>query len=567
LPGLKGWRAQLSTMRELTSGDVQPALLLLLGAVTFVLLIACVNVANLMLARGAGRAAEFAVRKALGAKRHRLIQQLLTESLLIATLGAGLGVLVAVGLKKGLVALAPPNLLNTAPELARSGVDPVMLAFTVIIAVAACVIFGLAPALSGAKSEANDVLKTAGKGSLEGAGSRSIRSLLVVTEIALSVVLLVGAGLMIRTLVELSAVRLGLNPENVLTMRVPLAGKHYEQPEAVAQFWKTVVAGVEALPDVESASVARGLPIADWNGENFTTGEQPNPPAGQVPDANYEVVGPNYFHTLQIPVIEGRSFTEDDAVGHERVAIVSQELVRRNWPNDDALGKRVRMGSGNTDAPWMTVIGVAGEVLSQGPQNGRNPQLYVCYRQYPWVMSPKHLIVRVRGPRATAGLVSAITREIHRVDPNQPVVEVKMLRDVADEQIAEQHMVMTLLVGFGALALLLAAVGTYSVLAYSVAQRTREIGLRMAMGAEPGNVLRMVLGNGTRLAITGIVLGILAAMFLTQLMTDLLFGVHPLDPSTFVLVSIFLAAITLAACYLPARRAAHIDPMVALRYE
>lgn len=567
LPDLKGWRVQPSTLRELTSGDVRPALLLLLGAVTFVLLIACVNVANLMLARSAGRTAEFAVRKALGAKRQRLIQQLLTESLLIASCGAVLGIFVAVWLRKGLVALAPQSLLNSSMDLAKSGVDLVMLVFTLLIAVAACVAFGLGPALRSAEGSANEVLKAAGKGSLEGAGSRSFRSGLVVTEIALSVVLLVGAGLMIRTLVELSAVPMGLNPEHVLTLRVPLAGKGYEKPTAVAEFWKNVVAGVEALPDVESASVARGLPIADWAGQDFTTAEDPNPPAGSVPDANYVVVGPQYFRALQIRLIEGRSFTEDDGLGHERVAIVSQELVRRNWRNGNALGRRIRMGYGQTDAPWLTVVGVVGEVLSQGPTNGRNPQIYVPYEQYPWVLSPKNLVVRVRGTRVAAGLVPAIAHEIHRVDPNQPVVDIKMLSDVVAEQIAEEHMVMVLLVAFGVLALLLAAVGTYSVLAYSVAQRTREIGLRMAMGAEPRNVLRMVLGNGGRLAIAGVGVGTLVALALTQLMTDLLFGVRPMDPLTFALVAVFLAGITLAACYIPARRAANVDPMAALRYE
>src|SRR5258708_3200378 len=352
---LKGWRADPLYLREKLAGDVRPALLVLLGAVTFVLLIACANVANLMLARGAERSSEFAVRKALGASQLRVILQVLTESLLISIAGGGLGVLLALWGKRGIATLAPRMLLSAAPGLTAGGLDARVLALPFGIALATTLLFGLVPALRSARRDANDALKEAGRSSLQSGGGRYFRNTLVSAEIALSMVLLVGAGLMIRTLGRLGSLTLGFDPSNVLTMRVPLAGVRYTDHQTVAEFWRQVVASVETLPGVESASVTRGLPIEGWAGMSFTTAERPNPPAGQVPDANYVVAGPGYFRTLRIPIRAGRFFAESDGPNTEHVAIVNAELARRHWPLRPPIGKIIRMAALEHAPTWLHI--------------------------------------------------------------------------------------------------------------------------------------------------------------------------------------------------------------------
>jgi putative ABC transport system permease protein len=326
-----------------------------------------------------------------------------------------------------------------------------------------------------------------------------------------------------------------------------------------------VVSAVESLPGVAAASVSRGLPINGWDGQFFTTLDDPNPPPGQVPAANYVVIGPDYFRTMEIPLRRGRSFNDHDTQSSERVVIVNEELARSYWPGQDPLGKQLQIAG---QGPWRTVVGVAGDVLSQGPYGGFNPEMYIPYQQFPWLMEgPKHLVVRASATVKPEGLVRAVTREIHRVDKSQPVADIATMEEIALEPMKEQRMVMALLTSFAGLALVLSALGIYGVLSYSIAQRTREIGLRLALGADRGSVLRLVVGSGARLAILGIVAGTAAAWILTRLMTDLLYGVRPTDPVTFSVVTIVLAATSLLACYLPARRATLVDPMVALRYE
>ena len=566
-PDLKGWRADLISLRTMLSGDTRSALMVLMGAVIFVLLIACANLANLLLARGAGRAGEFAVRNALGASRGRILRQLLTESLVISVAGGSLGVLLAWWGCQGVAALAPPFLLNSAPGLAGGAADLQVLGCTLVAVLATAFLFGLAPALAGARPNLTETLKETGRGALESPRSRRFRSALVVTEIALAMVLLVGAGLMVRTLTKLGRVNAGINPANVLTLRVPLSGAHYQEPRTSAEFWRRVVASVEALPGVESASVSRGLPIGDWAGQFFTTSDQPNPPAGQVPDANYVVAGPDYFRTLQIPLLAGRSFSEQDTGTSERVVVVNEQLARTYWPGQNALGKQLRMGTPSETAPWLTVVGVAGNVLSQGPNEGFHAEVYVPCQQFPWVLSPDHLLVRTAGALKPASAARAVVEVVHRVDKDQPVVDITTLEQVAREPMAQQRMMMALLGTFAGLALVLSALGIYSVLSYSVSQRTREIGVRVALGAERGSVLRLVVGSGIRLACLGIAAGTAAALALTQLMTDLLYGVRATDPVTFAGVAIALAATSLLACYIPARRAMKVDPMMALRHE
>src|SRR5882762_7454104 len=564
-PDLKGWRAQLMTLRTNASGDTRPALFVLMGAVIFVLLIACANVANLLLARGARRANEFAVRNALGASEGRIVRQLLSESLVISIAGAVCGVLLAILGCKGLVALAPRFLVKSVPTLNAGAADFRVLVFTLVVVIATTLLFGLAPALQRARPDLIETLKETGRSSLQSPRNRRLRSALVVSEIALAMVLLIGAGLMVRTLAQLSHMNLGFNPTNVLTLRVPLSGERYKEPQARVQFWERVVSAVEALPTVESASVSRGLPINDWAGQLFTTSDEPNPPAGQVPAANYVVIGPDYFRVMQIALRRGRSYNDHDTNASSRVVIVNEELVRLYWPGRDPLAKRLQVGG---QGPWLTVVGVAGNVLSQGPDAGFHPEIYIPYQQFPWLLGgPKHLVVRTSGTVKPESLVPAVMQEIRQIDKDQPVADIAPMEQIALEPVAQQRMVMALLVSFASLALILSALGIYSVLSYSIAQRTREIGLRMALGAQRGNVLRLVVGGGAGLALLGITIGLAAALALTRLMTGLLFGVHPIDPITFGVVTTVLAVTSILACYVPARRATRVDPMVALRFE
>ena len=564
-PDLKGWRAQLMSLRTMTSGDTRPALLVLMAAVIFVLLIACANIANLLLARGAGRANEFAVRNALGASRRRIVFQLLIESLVISMAGGVLGVLLAIFGCKGLVALAPAFLLKSAPGLAAGAVDLRVLAFAFATVVITAFLFGLAPALQSAQSRVMETLKETGRSSLESPRTRQFRSILVVSEIALAMVLLIGAGLMVRTLAQLTRVNLGFNPANVLTLRVPLSGKHYEQPQTRVEFLQRVVDAIKSLAGVESASVSHGLPLGWW-GQFFVTAEQPNPPAGQVPSANYVIAGPDYFRTLQIPLRTGRSFNDYDTQSGNRVAIVNAELARVYWPGQNPLGKQLRVES--PTAPWLSIVGVAENVLSRGPDAGFNPEIYIPYQQYPWLLGgPKNLLVRTSAGVKPESVAHSVVQEIHRIDKDQPVADIATMEQFAFQLIAQQRMVMALLVSFAILALVLSALGIYSVLSYSIAQRTREIGLRMALGAQRGSVLRLIVGSGTGLAFVGITIGIAAAFVLVRLMRDLLYGVRPADPMTFGAVTALLAATSILACYVPARRAMKLDPMAALRHE
>jgi len=569
-PDLKGWRAEVLSIRTMVSGDTRPALMVLMAAVSFVLLIACANMANLLLARGAGRASEFAVRSALGAGQGRVVRQLLTESLLLALAGGTLGMLLASWACKGMALLAPQSLLNAAPGLAGGATDWRVLAFALLTIVTTTFLFGLAPAIESARLNLSETLKEIGRSYGQSRRSGRFRSVLVVAEIALAVVLLAGAGLMVRTLAQLSGVSLGLNPAHVLTMRVPLSGVRYKQPQAQAEFWAHAIAAVEALPGVESASVSRGLPIGDWAGQFFTTADDPNPPVGHVPDANYVVVSPDYFRTLGIPLRRGRSFNAHDTQTGARVVIVNEELARLYWPGQDPLGKQLQPGAPGGTSPWLTVVGVAGNVHSQGQDQGFHAETYVPCAQYPWLaglLGPEHLLVRTSPAAKPESLIRAIVREVRRLDTGVPVADILTMDQVAREPVATQRMVMALMLSFAVLALVLSALGTYSVLSYSIAQRTQEIGMRMALGAQRGSVLRLVVGGGVRLAALGIALGIVAALALTRLMTDLLFGVRATDPVTFGAVTAVLVVSSLVASYIPARRAVNVDPIVALRHE
>lgn len=568
IPDLVGWRAQPETLRSTFSRGSRPGLLVLMGAVAFVLLIACANLANLLLARNAARTSEFAVRRALGAREGRLVRQLLTESALVSVTGGIFGVLIGSLGCKGLAVFAPLSLLQSAPGLANGAADPRVLVFSLFMMLATGVLFGVVPAFQGAHVDVNTALKDESRTSSQSRRGRGFRRALVISEIALAIVLLSGAGLMVRTLALLNGVNLGLNTANVLTLRIPFSGEHYSNPQTRVEFWSKVVADVQNLPGVVSATVSRGVQVNDWSGQFFVTAEQPNPAPGQVPDANYVIAGPDYFRTLQIPVRMGRAFDDHDTQTGQQVVIINEELARLNWPGQNPLGKQLRLGSPTDTAPWRTVVGVVGNVLSQGAEWGVNRELYVPYQQFPWMIDgPHHLLVRSPAGVDPQSLVHSVVDQIHHQDRALAVADITTLEQLAAEPLEQQKIVMVLLVGFAGLAALLSALGIYSVLAYLVSRRTHEIGVRMALGARSADVFGMVLSEGIRMTLSGVTIGLLAALALTRLMASLLFGVRPTDPMTFTGVALLLTAIAVLACFVPARRAATVDPMVALRYE
>jgi len=563
-PDLVGWRAQPESLRTTLSRDSRPGLLVLMGAVTFILLIACANLANLLLARNAARTNEFAVRRALGAREGRLVRQLLTESVFVSVTGGIFGILIGSLGCKGLAAFAPLSLLQSAPGLANGAADLRVLAFALFMMLATGVLFGVAPAFHGAHVDLNTALKDEGRTSSQSRRGRGFRRVLVISEIALAIVLLSGAGLMVRTLALLSGVNLGLNPANVLTLRIPFSGARYSNPQARVEFWRKVVADVDSLPGVAAVSVSRGVQLEDWSGQFFVTAEQPNPAPGQIPDANYVIAGPDYFRTLQIPLRMGRSFDDHDTENGQQVVIINEELARLHWPAQNPLGKQLRVGS--PTAPWRTVVGVVGNVLSQGVNGGINRELYIPYQQFPWLIDgPHNLLVRSAAGVNPQSLAHAVVDQIHRQDRGLAVADITKLDQLAAEPLEGQRIVMVLLVGFAGLAVLLSALGIYSLLAYLVSRRMREIGVRMALGARSSDVFGMVLSEGIRMTLSGVTIGLLAAFALTRLMASLLFGVRPTDPMTFTAVALLISAIALIACLVPARRAAQVDPMVALR--
>ena len=563
-PENKGWSVAVVGMHDQIVGLARPVLQVLVAAVAFVLLIACVNLANLLLARTASREREIAVRSALGASSSRMLRQLFTESVLLALLGGGLGVLIAAGGTKALVAVSPSALFLVAPGLDAASLNGGVLGFALLLTIATGFLFGLAPALGMSRPDLTDALKGSGRGSTESGRGHRLRGYLVTAEFALAFVLVIGAVLMIRTLVRLTHFNLGFNPHNVLTLRIPLRGPQYQEQRSKTRFFEQLLGRVEALPEVECASVASGLPIENQAGMGFVIEENANPRPEDMPDANYLIVAPNYFRTMGIPIRQGRAFSEADIQVSQRVVIVNEELARRYWPGQNPLGKRLKTGT-DPKLAWLTVVGVAGNVRTEGPDVEFEPELYIPYRQYPWLLDPRLLVVRTVGePLAMA---QAIRREVMALDKAVPIADVRPLDQIAGEPAAPKQFLMTLLAVFAALALVLAGVGIYGVIAYSVAQRTHEFGIRMALGAQHGDVLRSVVAQGLRRAGIGLAIGGVAAAALGRFLESMLFQVEPTDPATFVAVTLGLMSVALAACYIPARRATKVDPMVALHYE
>jgi len=551
-------------------GGVRPLLLVLLGAVGCVLLISCVNVANLLLVRASGRNREMAVRQALGASRLRLARQMLTESLLLSGLGGAAGLALAFWATQALTANLPAE---TLPRQQAIGLDGRALAFTTLMALLTGLVFGLAPALQAGRADLNSGLKEGGRDAAGGGRARRVRSLLVVAEVALALVLLIGAGLMIRSFAQLQRVDPGFDPSNLLTMTVSVTGSQHAEGPRRAAFFGELLDRVRALPGAESASAINHLPLGgDVWGTRFTIEGRPAPAPGEVPGATFRVTRPDYFRVMRIPLRAGRDFTEQDDERAPGVAIVNETLARLHWPGEDALGRRIKLGSPEADGRWLTVVGVAKDVKQAEWAAAPRAELYQPYLQAAeYLRRPaphvSYLTLVVRAAGDPMRLAPAVEREVRALDKDAPVAEVATMESVIARKMWQPRLSMFLLGSFAALAVALAAVGIYGVMSYAVAQRTHELGLRMALGAEPRRVLRLVLAQGLKLALAGVGLGLLSAYALTRVMGSLLYGVSATDPVTFAGVAVLLALVALLACYVPALRATRVDPLVALRHE
>jgi putative ABC transport system permease protein len=549
----------LETLHQSYVGDLRPALMLILGAVAFVLLIACGNVANLLLSRAAGRQKEIAVRRALGAPRARIFRQLLTESVLLAALGAIFGTLLAFWGVRGLVASLPANV----PRVDEIRVDGVVLAFTGALAVFTGLLFGIAPAWKISSGGVQGALREEGRGTV-GPAHHRLRNALVVTEIALALILLVGAGLLLRSFVRVLAADAGFRAEGVLTANLPLPMTRFPEEAQRAAFVRAVVERMKAIPGVEVASA--GIPLLGGWQSSFTLEGRPEPPAGQLPSADITRVTPDYFKAMGVRVQEGRVFTDHDTADAPPVAMVDETFVRAHFPQGDALGKRFRFGRSSPedkDVKWMEIVGVVSHVKNYGVDQESRVEIYLPYFQSPVT----NATLLVRSSTDPAALAASVRQAVKAVDPEVPVYSVRTLAEIVSDRTAQRRLAVMLITVFAAVALLLAAVGIYGVMSYAVAQRTQEIGIRMALGAERRDILRMVLRHGSLMAAAGIGLGLAVALGLARLITSLLFQVSATDPPTFSVVPVVLIAVALLACYIPARRATRVDPLVALRYQ
>ena len=557
----QGWAANVIPIVADTVRTYDTALWSLMGAVGFVLLIACANVANLMLARATGRQKEIALRAALGASRWRLIRQLLTESVIVAIIGGALGVLIGFWGVDALHAANPAEAAKYAPGWDRLGLNVPVLLFTAALSILSGIVFGLAPALQASKPNLNYSLKDGARQT--SGGSHWLRSSLVVFEVALSLVLLVGAGLLARSFLSVLKTDPGFDPANVLTMSIKLpAVKYKEEPQRVA-FYQDLVQRVKAYPGVESAAAVNFLPLGGANSsDSYLVEGEPEPAPGQENEGRYRVATPDYFHTMNISLSRGRGFTEQDKTGTQPVVIVNETLARKHWPGQDPIGKRIRFYGPLDQAPWMSVVGVVQDVKFE-LNSPVTPEYYLPHAQDSWTS----MVLVAKTGVDPASLAPALRQQVWAIDKDQPVFDVRTMYEVRAISVALYSFSSVMFGIFAVVALLLASVGIYGVMAFMVTQRTQEIGIRMALGARSADVLSLVVMHGMKLAVAGIVLGLAASWGLTRFMEALLFGVTATDLLTFSAVSFFLLLAAFIACYLPARRATKVDPLVALRYE
>jgi len=553
---------RLVPVQDQIVGDFKTALLVLLGAVAFVLLIASTNIANMLMARAAGRQKEIAVRVALGAGRWRLIRQLLTESLLLSVCGGAIGLLLALWGVHLLVVFGPSDL----PRAGEIAVDGRVLGFTLAVSLITAIIFGFVPALHASRPDLNEALKESGRSATGASRQRRLRSLLVVGEIALSLVLLVGAGLLMRSFLNLQKVNPGFNPQNVLTLRISLRGPRYEKAAPVIAFYDQLLDKVRTLPGVESVGTRSHIPIAadeDYANLSFAIeGRMPDPANRST--AFYNSVSPDYFRTMEIPVLEGREFDPHDDRKSRNVIIINETLARRYFSGEDPIGRRMTLNDENPkEEDWATIIGVVQDTKPRKLDAEPAAEMYMPFAQEPG----RGMGLMIRTRNRPESIVSAVRSAAQSIDKDQPIHNVRTMERVMSEAVAAPRFRTVLLGVFAVVALLLAMVGVYGLMSYAVAQRTHEIGIRAALGAQPGDALRLMLRQGMKLALAGLVSGVPAAFALTRLMESLLFVVGARDVLTFGIATVVLALVAFAACYLPARRASHIDPLVALRHE
>ena len=559
--GEGGFGVTLQPVGDFVYGNVKPALLLLMGSVGFVLLIACSNVANLLLARGTTRRREISIRTALGAARMRVVRQLLTESVVLSMMGGIFGLGLAWVALRVLLAIHPSSI----PSVDTIAIDATVLGYTVLLCGIVGILFGVAPALEASRVNVSEALKEGSRGSSGAFGKH--RVVLVVTETALASILLIGAGLSLKSLWRAESVDPGFNPAGELTFRI--AAPPQFSGERIPLFYQQVLERMRALPGVQSAVLARNLPMSGTDPSMPIAIEGTPPPPSQVPIVTrFRAVGPDYFSGLQISLLSGREFSEHDTTASPSVAVVSESLAKLYWPKENALGKRLKPEL--TGGEWCTVVGVAADVRHWAADvTDVEPTAYYPYTQVPEAFLPLlegSMTIAVRSSNA-AGLLSSIRAALGEVDKTVPVYDVKSMEEMVSDSGSLRRFDMWLIGTFAGLALTLAAIGIYGVMAYSVSQRTREIGVRIALGAQQRNVLRLIMGQGARLALAGVAVGLIGAFALTRLMASLLFGVSPRDFMTFALVPAMVLALILVGCYIPARRATRLDPVVALREE
>jgi putative ABC transport system permease protein len=541
-------------------GDVRSALLVLFIAVLFVLLIVCANVANLLLARAVTRRKEIAVRTALGASRWRIVRQLLTESALLAFLGGAVGLLVALWGTELLKTLGPENL----PRVQEISVDGRVLGFTMLISLLTGMIFGLVPALRASRTDLNETLKETGRSS-ESIHRNQLRSTLIVAEVALALILLTGAGLLVKSFLRLRQVNPGFEPKQVLTLRFDLPEYRYREVPRINEFNRQILERIERLPDVKAAGLIFPLPLSGSNaGTRFSIEGRPVE-RGQLPRVDFRTASAGYFRALSIPLLSGRDFTARDDLKAPNVVIVNETLARRYFPNENAVGKRISpdISIGSGEAPMREIVGVVGDIKHRGPGEETLPEVYLPHAQLPF--GPVTVVVRTG--HEPLGIVKAIRAEVNALDPELPLADVQTLDEYLTNSVAQPQFNARLLAIFGAIAMILTAIGLYGVMAYSVAERTRELGIRRALGAQVGDLLGLVIRQGMKLVLAGVVVGMAGALALTHLISGLLFGVTATDPLTFVGSSLLVTIVTLLACWIPAWRATKVDPIIALRCE
>ena len=555
-----GLGVNLVPLREQMVGNVRPTVLVLMGGVAFMLLIACTNIASLLLAHGEVRKKEVATRIAIGAGRARIIRQLLAENLVLFLAGGAVGVAVAyLGLK-----LVPVEQSLPFQEVGPPSLDFRVLSFAVIICMSTGLLFGLMPALKTSHPLLNEILKEQGRGGMGSRHQTRTRSVLVMSEIAFSVVLLAGAGLMIASLMRLLGVQLGFDSANVVTMRLSLPELEYPNGR-FATFYKDLQEKVRSLPSVQAVAIVNQLPMSDvlanssfeLEGRQLKTGTN---------IANTQVISPDYFSVMRMPLIRGRALDERDLNPMPSTVVINQTLAHKMWPDEDAIGKQLRLKS---DAPWLTVVGIVGDIKNEGSRKGTKPELYFLYTEKSFGLwaDLRSMTLVVRTTSQPEQLVSAIRGELNSLDPDLPIYKPQTLGEVVSASTSQIRLPTVLLSVFASIALLLAAVGVYGVLAYIIAQSRREIGVRMALGAPRQHILKLFLGHGIKWAALGGSVGLVAAFLLVRFMRSMLFEIGPYDPTIFLSVAGVLGIVVLMACYVPASRATSVDPVVALRYE